>query len=88
VTTYEFRSAAEFWNEARDKLGTRKFGFDVSLDCPNCGAKDVFKGSDETAMDLFYCPKCDLCHVVQYEEGKYWMEQMNEPDLEPEDPEL
>jgi hypothetical protein len=57
----------------------------MTLDCPTCGKKDAFDGNDETVTDLFYCRSCDLCHVVQFEDGRYWIERMDEPDLEPDD---
>jgi hypothetical protein len=56
---------------------------EIKLDCPTCGKKDVFEANDETVMELSYCPRCDQSHVVQFEDGIYWMEQMDEPDLEP-----
>jgi hypothetical protein len=57
----------------------------MKLDCPSCGAAKAFDANPKTVMDLFYCPECDLCHVVQFEDGVYWMERMDEPDLEPPD---
>lgn len=55
----------------------------MRVDCPTCGAKDVFEANDDTVLEIEYCPRCNRCHVVCFEDGRYWAQRTREPDLEP-----